>query len=397
MKRIINGFRLGLCLLLSLQLSFPAGAWAAKSGRDLQVEELVEEFREGTTLWVLSIGVSKYEDTRINLKYADHDAIRIAQILKAQEGLLFNEVMTKVLVNEGAKREDILAAMSRFLGQASQGDMVLIFIAGHGLQDRQTNTYYFVPHNANSENLIYAGLPMPMFNEAVKRLRNNVDKLVLWMDTCHAGAVTVAARGVNMGEDLTEALRAASGQYVLSASRAGEESLEDDKYRFEEFDRAHGAFTFSLLRGLRGEAADENGVVWLSDLNKHVSKEVPRLTEGKQHPHGQSQGSADLPLFVLDESVLQLPSKPINIDLSGTVALDELTQTEAPAAVQAPTQAAAPASAAPAKSGGGGMFKWVLVALGLAAAGGGAAVALGGGGGDPGPKTGSVTIDIEVP
>jgi uncharacterized caspase-like protein len=116
--------------------------------------------------------------------------------------VLFREVFTKVLINEQATREEILKGMSEFLGQAAEEDVILIFVAGHGLQDRQTGTYYFVPHNANADNLVYAGLPMPMFEEAVKRLRTNVDKLVLWLDTCHAGAVSVAARGVNMGEDL---------------------------------------------------------------------------------------------------------------------------------------------------------------------------------------------------
>jgi len=105
---------------------------------------------------------------------------------------------------------------------------------------------------------------------------------------------------VNSGEDLTEALANASGQFVLSASKAGEESLEDESYKLAGGNRAHGAFTYSLLRGLSGAAADTSGVVWLSDLFGHVSREVPRLTEGRQHPYSQSSGT-DLPLFVLGE------------------------------------------------------------------------------------------------
>ena len=370
MKKLWIYWRAGLCLLLAGQLALPAGAWAAPEGRDLEVEALVEEFKEGAALWVLAVGVSEYADPRINLKFADHDAIRIAQILKKQEGLLFKEVMTRVLVNKWATRDEILKSMSEFLGQAGPGDVVLIFIAGHGLQDRQTGTYYFVPHNASSDNLVYAGLPMPMFEEAVKRLRNNVDKVVLWMDTCHAGEVTMAARGVNMGEDLAEALAEASGEYVLSASKAGEESLEDEKYRFEGREKGHGAFTYSLLRGLQGEAADTSKVVWLSDLYGHVSKQVPRLTRGKQHPYHEIRGT-DLPLFVLDESVLSKLSEPIDLYI--------------------PTQTAASASTKK------GSKKWLWLLLGGAAVGGAAAVGLGGGGGDSEPETGSVMIDVQVP
>jgi len=374
MKQLFAYLRAGLCVLLVCQLIFPIRSWGA-TGRDLMVEGLVDEFKEETVLWVMSVGVSQYEDARINLKYADHDAQRIAQMLKTQEGVLFKEVMTHVLVNEQATREGILQGMSEFLGQAGPGDVVLIFIAGHGLADRQTDTYYFVPHNANAENLIYAGLPMPMFDEAVKRLRNNVDKLILWMDTCHSGAATVGARGVNVGEDLAEALNAASGQYVLSASKAGEESLEDDAYRLKGSERGHGAFTFSLLKGLHGDAADSNKVVWLSGLFSHVSKDVPRLTRGKQHPYGDVRGT-DLPLFVIDESVLSKASEPINLE-------DNYVPSST-------------SSIAPKKKGGS--KKWLDWVVGGAAISGAAAIGLsGGGGGESELETGNIMIDVTVP
>jgi len=371
MKTIFAHLRAALCLLLVCQLAAPGGTWAAAGGRDLEVEALVQELKEGAALWVLTVGVSQYEDARIDLKFADHDAKRIAKVLKSQEGLLFREVFTRVLVNEQATREEILKAMSEFLGQAGPGDVILIFMAGHGLQDRQTGTYYFVPHNASGDNLVYAGLPMPMFEETVKRLRTNVDKLILWMDTCHAGAVSVAARGVNVGEDLAEALKQASGQYVLSASKAGEESLEDEAFRFEGRERGHGAFTYSILRGLQGGAADTTQVVWLSDLFSHVSKEVPRLTRGKQHPHGQIQGT-DLPLFVVDESALAKIGESVEIE-SGSFA---------------------PVPSAPsAEKKGSRKWLWLLLAVVVS---GGAAVVLKPAD-EAAPEKGSVAIDVLVP
>lgn len=381
--------RKGLALWLVLQLASPFGLMAAET-RDLQVEELVQELKEGSTLWVLSIGVSQYADSRINLKYADHDAQRVAQILKTQEGMLFKEVYTHVLVNQQATRDEIIKAMSEFLGQASANDVVVIFLAGHGLQDRQTGTYYFVPYNASSNNLIYAGLPMQTFQEAVKRLRNNVDKVVLWLDTCHAGAASVASRGVNVGEDLAEALENASGQYVLSASKAGQESIEDGNFRFEGADRGHGAFTYSLLRGLRGEAADETGVVWLSDLFGHVSKQVPRLTRGKQHPHHSVEGT-DLPLFVLDEAILDKLSEPVEIAMSLP---EEASIAGGPDASNEAVNAPGPSYGTSSK---GGSKTWLWLLLGAGAAGAAGAVVLGGGGGDTAPKTGSIQIDLAVP
>lgn len=355
-----------LCVFLALQLAVPASSLAAAGTRDLQVEAITAS-REKAALWVLAIGVSEYADPRISLQYADHDAVQIAAIMKSQHGVLFREVKTKTLINDQATRGEILRAMSEFLGQASQEDVVLIFLAGHGLQDRQTATYYFLPHNAHAGNLLFEGLNMPSFDEAVKRLRTNVEKVVLWLDTCHAGAMTVASRGVNTGEDLAEALAEASGQYVLSASKAGEESLEDLSFSFEGEEEGHGAFTYSLLRGLRGSAADSSGVVWLSDLFGHVSREVPRLTNGRQHPYSQSQGT-DLPLFVLAEGVSYTAGS-----------FDAVTSSQAAGMVGVPMAR---------KGGGGKGWLWFLALLALG--GGGAYVGLGGGGGSgastiPGP------------
>ena len=356
MNMICHAGRFALSALLVVQLIIPAGMAAAMESRALQVESL----KKKAALWVLTIGVSDYADPRISLQYADNDAIQIANAMQTQQGVLFREVFTRVLVNEQATRGEILREMSQFIGQAASDDVVLVFMAGHGLQDRQTGTYYFVPHNANAENLAYEGLPMPMFDEAVKRIRANVNKVILWMDTCHAGAMTVASRGVNSGEDLAEALAEATGQYVLSASKAGEESLEDASFSFDG-ESAHGAFTYSLLRGLSGAAADSTGVVWLSDLFGHVSREVPRLTTGRQHPHSQTIGT-NLPLFVLADA-----------------ALHQGTASVSPTTIDNSVLITRPSSK-------GGSKKWLWLLLGVAAAGGGAAVTLGGGPtGTPGP------------
>ena len=243
--RIAGVGRVVLSSLLCLMVAVPPSLWASE--RDLQVVGL----RERATLWVLTVGVSKYADDRIDLQYADNDAKAIAQLLATQTGRLFREVHTHVLVNENATRVAVLRAMSEFLGQASSEDVVVIFLAGHGLQDRATGTYYFVPFDANSENLLYAGLPMSMFDEAVQRLRRNVSKIVLWLDTCHAGAMNVSAtRGVNAGEDLSVALSEASGDYVLSASKAGEESLEDASWELD--GEAHGGLHLQPPQGAVG-------------------------------------------------------------------------------------------------------------------------------------------------
>lgn len=250
-------------------------------------------------LWVLAIGVSGYKDSNLNLKYADNDASSIAKMLKNQEGRLFGEVHYKLLLNEHATRENILEGMGKFLGMASYDDLVIIFIAGHGVKDKQTGSYYFVTYDARPDNLMTRGLLWSTFDEAQKRLSTNVSKIMLWLDTCHAGAMKVAMRGAEAGEELSQALKSAEGTFILAASKPGEESEESHRFRLKGKAQGHGAFTYALLEGLQDNKADmdNDNSISVSELSSYVAKRVPRITNGKQHPYFRLSGT-DMPIYM---------------------------------------------------------------------------------------------------
>ena len=248
------------------------------------------------TLWLLSIGVSDYRNKGFSLNFADNDAIKLAEVLKKQQGQLYYEVQTKVLVNEEVTRESIINAMGEFLGQAALNDVIFIFIAGHGVKHKATGSYYFLPYDADSENLMIRGLRWSDFEEAVKVLSCNVSKIIFAIDTCHAAAMKIGLRGTETGEDLALILKQASGFYTLASSKRGEESIEHNSFKLEGELEGHGAFTYTLLKGILGEANyDGNEYITVSELFNFVAKKVPRITKGKQHPYAIIYGT-DLPL-----------------------------------------------------------------------------------------------------
>ncbi|MBT8352798.1 MAG: caspase family protein, partial [Deltaproteobacteria bacterium] len=248
------------------------------------------------SLWVLTIGVSKYSNPNLNLKYADHDALSMEKIFKKLRKGIFSEVFTRTLVNEQATRGNILQAMSTHLGKAAPQDVVLIFVAGHGIKHTQTGSYYFLPHNADSRNLLFEGLKWSDFEEAIKIISKNVSKVILILDTCHSGAINIAMRGVRSGEDLGALMKEATGLYVLSASKGGEPSVEGNRFRLPGENKGHGAFTYSILKGLSGEANyDKNSYLTIGELFSFVSVQVPRITRGQQHPYSKIDGT-DLPI-----------------------------------------------------------------------------------------------------
>jgi hypothetical protein len=250
------------------------------------------------SLWVLSIGISQYKNASLNLDYADADASAITTILKKQEGKLFDKVETLLLTNDRATRSSVLGAFS-FLNRAAPDDTAFIFVAGHGVQDKATDSYYFLPYGADQNNLISEGLLWASFDEGIKKLRSNVNKVILVIDTCHAGAMRVAGArsSATDGANLAAKLRSAEGLFILAASKSGENSLEDKQCK-------HGVFTCAMLNAFDEGDYNHDGVLMASELVGYVSREVPNKTEGRQHPYQKTIEGTDIPIAIVEKDGL---------------------------------------------------------------------------------------------
>lgn len=255
---------------------------------------------EKGTLWVFAVGVSQYKNPALSLQYADHDAEALAQAFQTQGGKIFQKVNTKVLVNQEVSRQAIAREMQTFFASAAADDAALIALMGHGVVDG--GSFYFLPHPADLTNLSSEGLPLAEFEASVREVGKKVQRLILAIDTCHAGAVEIRTRGIKLaaaGEERKTGVSLAGGlaptsreAYILSSSKDTEESLEDASYRLPGEKRGHGAFTYAILRGLRGEAdTDRDRVVNVLDLFTYASSQVPKITGGRQHPFVRGAGT----------------------------------------------------------------------------------------------------------
>lgn len=232
-------------------------------------------------LWFLGVGVSEYAKASQNLNFAHRDAIELGKSLKAQEGKLFSEVNTKILTNSDATVTNIKRSIHKFLKNAGKDDIVILFIAGHGLQDDQNNLYY-IAHDSDGDEP-YTGLEVSYFENFLRK-RPTGQKAIFWMDICHAGAYGTSAPKVGLTAEEAVSLLADGTDTVVFASSSGrEQSLESESYG-----NGHGAFTYALLSGLKGDAdlkmGDRDGFVNLLELTFYVTRQVPKFTNNQQHP-----------------------------------------------------------------------------------------------------------------
>jgi len=242
-----------------------------------------------TNLWFFAVGVSDYEISEQNLQYAHLDAIKLSDVLKAQEGKLFGKVNTKVLTNEKATARNVKVELRRFLSKASSNDMVIIFIAGHGVQDNSQNLYFLTHDGDGSEP--YTGLEISNFDNYLKS-RPLTQKAILWMDICHSGTLGERTKRGITSEDAVKQLADGTGAVIFASSTGREYSLES-----KEYGGGHGAFTYSLIEGLKGNAdIDKNGIVSILELHNFVSSNVPQITNGGQHPTSTTINLRDFPI-----------------------------------------------------------------------------------------------------
>ncbi|MCB0477190.1 MAG: caspase family protein [Crocinitomicaceae bacterium] len=258
-------------------------------------------------LYIVAIGVSKYKDERFNLTYPSKDA---ADIINSLEGSieLFNEIHVKKLVDEEVIIEN-MEDISDFVKDAKPEDVVIIFVAGHGVLDADFN-YYFGTYDMDFNNPIEKG----MSYERLDRILDNIKSLrkLLIMDTCHSGEVDEeeveeggpdvdkvegdvefrsAGAGIRQKEgigvensvelmqDLFSDLRKGSGATVISSAGGAEYAMESSEWK-------NGLFTYCFLEGLKNGRADKNGdgKVLISELRQYVYDKVTQLSGGKQTP-----------------------------------------------------------------------------------------------------------------
>ncbi|SFN24649.1 OmpA family protein [Marinobacter pelagius] len=232
------------------------------------------------TLWYFGVGVSEYANAMQNLDFADRDALELEKAFKAQKGRLFEDVRTKVLVNGDATARDIKIQLYDFLSQAQPEDNVVIFIAGHGVQD-SNQTLYYMPHDGELKRP-FTGMAMDDFKNFLDQRPINQKALFL-MDICHAGAFDNTDNGRVTSEDVIKKLSYGTATTVFSSSTGAQQSLEDER-----FGGGHGAFTYAILQAIEGaadkQAGDENGFVSLMEMIFFTKKEVASLTNKAQQP-----------------------------------------------------------------------------------------------------------------
>ncbi len=228
-------------------------------------------------LYLVAIGVTRYDNPGFRLKYAAKDARDFAASLKSQEGVLYSKVVAKILTDHQATKDNILDALEWLQKETTSRDVAVIYLSGHGVSDN-TGVFYYLPVNADMKSMKRTCL---MFGDIRTTTRSVAGKMLLFVDACHSGDVMGRNRGYKAPDipALANELSSAENGVVVFTSCTGRQfSIEDPSW-------SNGAFTRALVEGIGGKAdLLKKGKITVKSLDLYVAERVKDLTHGKQSP-----------------------------------------------------------------------------------------------------------------
>jgi formylglycine-generating enzyme len=270
----------GLATTVIALFALPAAAQAPAAGRK----------------FAFLVGVKKYTHGKLqNLDYPENDVEELAATLSKQgfKTLLLTTRLGQTDPSSMPTEKNIWSSLQTFIreNKPTKADLMLIGLAGHGMQPLGSDESYFCPSDAN-----------PSIKEGTKNSPANPETLIsigdllkflddsgvgyklLVVDACRNDPSVRGRRGVDHVN--VAALPEQTG--VLLSCKAGEFSFEHKSFGRH----GHGAFFYQVIKGLNGAARDNDGEVTCDNLASYVRKKVPSTVRelfgtqgGEQNPN----------------------------------------------------------------------------------------------------------------
>lgn len=253
-----------------------------------------------SNLFLVVIASEKFKNNKFDLAYAVKDASDMANNMANSKS--FNTIQIKKLFNQSFNADSV-KNLTNFFSKANVNDVVMVFFAGHGYLDDDMSyyfpTYYTDFSDPKINSVAYKSFEK-LFQE-IKPLRK-----LMFIDACFSGEVDeeglfidqegknpkdssrairtsgsmfAQSTALEMSKAVFSDLRQNSGATIISSAGGTEAAFEGEKWN-------NGLFTYCLLNGMKNFKADLNSdkKITLSELQKFVSEEVFKLSEGKQSP-----------------------------------------------------------------------------------------------------------------
>ncbi|MFD9427774.1 MULTISPECIES: AAA domain-containing protein [unclassified Streptomyces] len=242
----------------------------------------------------LLIGNEHYDDGRFSsLASVRADVWGLTQVLKHHKIGNFVSVQTE----SDLAADDMRAVIGEFLQERDEDELALVYVSGHGVRTvRDGGEFHFVAKDTDYDRVSATGVSAGFLNDALEECV--APQKVVMIDCCRSGGFAVGLRTSDRQADGSVAKSGerppltSRGVYVLSSSRAGEDSYADAGGGD---DVKPSAFTGEVIEALRtGKVSKDGGsAVTVSDLFHYVNRRMRAQDGGRQVPVQSALGVDD--------------------------------------------------------------------------------------------------------
>ncbi|WP_135080280.1 caspase family protein [Terasakiella sp. SH-1] len=211
--------------------------------------------------YALVIGNNKYPNLD-NLKTAIHDAKQVGQLLKKSYGFSVTQ-----LIN--ASRDQIIAALDEYRKILREEDNLLIYYAGHGWLDKESERGYWLPVDAAKDTRA-RWVSNADITDTLKALKAR--HVMVVADSCYAGTLTRSAeaglegtRGLKLVERPSGYLETLVGRKSRTVLASG--ALEPVS---DQGGGKHSVFAYAFLKSLQENKAMMDGTQLFGNVRKQV-------------------------------------------------------------------------------------------------------------------------------
>ena len=261
------------------------------------------------TYRALIIGNNQYKDPEgrwMPLKTALPDARAVKDILHKQYGF------TDIQFLENATRRDVLIALSSLSRNVLSNDNVLVYYAGHGYLDEETNQGFWVPVDARGTDQT-TFLRNSTIRDEMSLIASRSKHTLLISDSCFSGSLLRSGtRSIKPDYNNELYYQKVANKRSVQIMSAGGVEYVDDSYQTS----GHSPFTYFLLSELKN---NDRKLITVSELSNNVEKAVANNVE--QVPEsGVLQGAGDeLGEFIfikLDVEVNGIPEENVKVQVN---------------------------------------------------------------------------------
>ena len=202
----------------------------------------------------LIVGIDNY-DSPNELNGCVNDAVELAALLEANGDGSPNFDVRRIISSEGHVTTEQLGQAIRelFTGDA---DTVVLYFAGHGIMNDETNEGYLVTQDGRKPNW---GVGLSGVLQRANKAHPKIKSTVILLDSCQSGfAGEVSGLGDNGAVSYI-----GNGVTILTACHRNGFSAETN---------GHGKFTDIMLDGLGGAASDVIGHITPASLYAHIDQ-----------------------------------------------------------------------------------------------------------------------------